>query len=64
MPKTAVLLIRLTPEDRTRLDRLAERLFLDTSTWARQQLLLALEVEEPKVEARTPPKRPAKKKTG
>ena len=52
MPKTAPLLIRFTPEDRTRLDQLAARLYLDTSTWARQQLLLALEDQEPKVAAR------------
>jgi hypothetical protein len=61
MPKTAALLIRFTPEDRARLDRATARIYLDTSTWARQQLLLALEELEA---ARTPPKRAPTRKTG
>ena len=61
MPKTAALLIRFTPEDRARLDRATARIYLDTSTWARQQLLLALEELEA---ARITPKRPSTRKTG
>ncbi len=45
-PKTAALLIRLTPEDRARLDRLAAGRYLDTSTWARQVLLGAADALE------------------
>lgn len=51
MPKTAALLIRFTPEDRARLDRATARVYLETSTWARQQLLLALEDLEAKTAA-------------
>jgi hypothetical protein len=40
--KTDALLIRLTPEDRARLQRTAEAHYLDASTWARQVLLRAV----------------------
>jgi hypothetical protein len=64
MPKTAALLIRFTPEDRARLDRATARIYLDTSTWARQQLLLALEALEAASSSRPAPKRAAARKTG
>lgn len=64
MPKTAALLIRFTPEDRARLDRATTRIYLDTSTWARQQILLALEELEAKGVARPSAKRAATRKTG
>jgi hypothetical protein len=64
MPKTAALLIRFTPEDRARLDRATSRIYLDTSTWARQQLLLALEALEAASASRPAPKRTAARKTG
>ena len=40
--KTDALVIRLTPEDRVRLQRVAEHHYLDASTWARQILLRAV----------------------
>ena len=40
--KTDALLIRLTPEDRARLQRAAEAHYLEASTWARQILLRAV----------------------
>lgn len=43
MPKTEFLQIRLTPKDRERVRRAAEREHLDPSTWARQKILQALE---------------------
>ena len=54
--KTDALLIRLTPEDRARLQRVAERLYLDTSTWARTVLLrAAAEAEATPERSRTAP---------
>ncbi|CAN5835753.1 hypothetical protein BH23GEM6_BH23GEM6_24000 [soil metagenome] len=46
MAKTEFLQIRLTPEDRQRIDRVATAAHLDTSTWARQALLRAVAVAE------------------
>ena len=43
MPKTEFLQIRLTPEDRDRLNEVAAAEHLDVSTWARQVLLKAAE---------------------
>lgn len=43
MPKNTFLQIRLAPEDRERLRRVAESEHLDASTWARQVLLRALD---------------------
>jgi len=42
-PKTDFLQIRVTPEDRRRMDEAAGSVHLDTSTWARQVLLKAVE---------------------
>lgn len=41
MARTEFLQIRLTPEDRKRLESIAAAEHLDTSTWARQVLLKA-----------------------
>lgn len=58
-PKTHALLIRLAPEDRVRLQRIAEANFLETSTWARQVLLRAAdEAERPAA----PPRRASRKR--
>ncbi len=46
MAKTEFLQIRLTPEDRERLQRVAEADHLDVSTWARQVILKALDRRE------------------
>ncbi|MDH4350732.1 MAG: hypothetical protein OEY20_14140 [Gemmatimonadota bacterium] len=46
MAKTENLLIRLTAEDKARLQRVAEAHYLEMSTWARQVLLRALEEAE------------------
>ncbi|HEX5438307.1 MAG TPA: hypothetical protein VFW98_14220 [Gemmatimonadaceae bacterium] len=43
MPKTEFLQIRLTPEDRQRLRRVAASEFIEQSTWARRAILRALE---------------------
>jgi hypothetical protein len=40
--KSDALVIRFTPEDRARLQRVAEAAYLDTSTWARQLLMRAV----------------------
>jgi hypothetical protein len=45
-PKSVFLQIRLTPEDRLRLERAAEADHLEPSTWARQVLLRALSAYE------------------
>lgn len=63
MPKTATLLIRFTPEDRARLEAVAAASFLDMSTWARQQLLKALE-ELGATKPPRPAKRSSARKTG
>lgn len=42
-PKTEFLQIRMTPEDRERLQEVAAAEHLDVSTWARQVLLKAIE---------------------
>jgi hypothetical protein len=42
MPKTEFLQIRVSPEDRRRMDAAALAEHLDTSTWARRLLLMAL----------------------
>jgi hypothetical protein len=44
--KTATVLIRLTPEDRARLQRAAEANFLEPAIWARQAVLRMLQQEE------------------
>ena len=46
MPKTSFLQIRLSPEDRTRVERVAGAEYLDASTWARQAIMRALEEVE------------------
>lgn len=43
MAKTEFLQIRISPEDRERMRRLAESEHLDLSTWARRVLLQAVE---------------------
>jgi predicted transcriptional regulator len=43
MAKTEFLQIRISPEDRDRMRRLAESEHLDLSTWARRALLQAVE---------------------
>jgi hypothetical protein len=58
--KTDALLIRLTPEDRARLQRTAEAHYLDTSTWARQVLLRAVAEQE----TAAPPPKPAARRSG
>jgi hypothetical protein len=46
--KTHALLIRLTPEDRARIQQVAAQHYLEASTWARQVLLrAAAEAEHP-----------------
>jgi hypothetical protein len=47
MAKTHFLQIRLAPQDRERINRLAAAQHLDASTWARQVLLRALDGVEP-----------------
>lgn len=42
-PKTDFLQIRVTPDDKQRMDEAASAAHLDTSTWARQVLLQAVE---------------------
>jgi hypothetical protein len=41
-PKSEFLQIRVTKQDRTRIDRAAAQEFLDTSTWARKVILEAV----------------------
>ena len=48
MPKTEFLQIRLSPEDRERVEAAARAEFLDVSTWARRVLLQALAESEKK----------------
>jgi hypothetical protein len=61
--KTDALLIRLTPDDRARLQRVAERQYLDASTWARQLLLRAVAEAEATPDRPRPsaPARPARR---
>ena len=59
--KTDALLIRLTPEDRARLQRTAEAQYLDASTWARQVLLRAVAEQESPASL---PRKPAARQTG
>jgi hypothetical protein len=61
-PKTDALLIRLTPEDRVRLQRVAESNYLEASTWARQILMRAVAEAETSHPPRPNPtrRRPAK----
>lgn len=42
-PRTEFLQIRLTPEERARIQRVAEAEHLEMSTWARRELLKAIE---------------------
>jgi hypothetical protein len=63
MAKTDALVIRLTPEDRARLQRVAEYHYLEASTWARQILLRAVAdaeaaPERPHSPKPRPPRRP------
>ena len=51
--KTDALLIRFTPEDRARLQRVAAAEYLDASTWARQLLMRAVADAEAKAPAPT-----------
>jgi len=50
MAKTQFLQIRLTAEDRRRIDRVAAANHLESSTWARQVILRALEEAEAQLE--------------
>lgn len=61
-PKTDALLIRLTPADKARLQRVAEAVYLDTSTWARQILLQAATAAEAERPASLPPRRRPRKR--
>ena len=54
MPRTEFLQIRITPEDRERLQRVAEAEHLDLSTWARRTLLQAVDQLEDRA---APPRR-------
>ncbi len=64
--KSTNVMIRLTPRDRARLQRLAETDYLEAATWARQVLLRALDVAEAEVAAAPPAdtKKPARKRAG
>lgn len=53
VPKTEFLQIRLSPEDRQRLEDTAAKHHLDASTWARQILLRALDSTEDSEASRT-----------
>jgi hypothetical protein len=55
-PKTDALLIRLTPEDRARLQRVAEANYLEASTWARQILMRAVAEAEASPSSPSAPK--------
>jgi hypothetical protein len=46
VPKSSFLQIRVSPADRERIDEVAKKLYLDTSTWARQVLMKAVEEAE------------------
>lgn len=46
MAKTEFLQIRVTPEDRVRIERAASANHLELSTWARQAILLAVAATE------------------
>ena len=46
MAKTDFLQIRVTPEDRARIQRAAVEDYLDASTWARRAILRAVEESE------------------
>ena len=50
-PKTEFLQIRVTPDDKRRMDEAAGSVHLDTSTWARQVLLKAVEQAADRAEA-------------
>ncbi len=73
MAKTEFLQIRCSPEDRERIQRVAESEHLEPSTWARRALLQAVErwetkasprlrVAEPKPAPIAPPQRDTKKR--
>jgi hypothetical protein len=61
MAKTEFLQIRVSPEDRARMDAAAAAEHLDTSTWARRLLLLTLDEQDRgrPVQARSPKDAPA-----
>lgn len=50
MPKTEFLQVRLTPEDRRRVERVAAAVHLEPSTWARQVLLREVQLIESEAE--------------
>lgn len=54
-PKTDALLIRLTPEDRARLQRVAEANYLEASTWSRQVLMRAVDTAQPTISPKAKP---------
>lgn len=56
MAKTEFLQIRVTPADRDRIDRAAASAHLDVSTWARQQILRAVERAEDDSAGESPPR--------
>lgn len=58
MSKTQFLQIRLSPEDRDRVERVASAEHLEPSTWARRVLLLSVDAYE----ARNPAPKPAGRK--
>lgn len=63
--KSTAVLIRLTPEDRARLQHRAEAAYLEAATWARQALLRALDAAEdawPHTRTRSSTKKKASRK--
>ena len=58
-PKSEFLQIRVTSQDRTRIDQTAESQHLDTSTWARKVILDAVQRLEDRANAAKAKKREA-----
>lgn len=46
LPKSEILQVRFSPEDRARIELVAASVHLDPSTWVRQAVLLAVEDAE------------------
>ncbi len=59
--KSTNVMIRLTQQDRARLQRVAEADYLEAATWARQVLLRALDATDTGGGATPPPRRGTKK---
>lgn len=62
MAKTEFLQIRMSPEDRERIDRIAAASHLESSTWARQAILRAVELAENEAAGRDPALRQAQRR--